>query len=186
MTWLKCRILVETKRSFGCPLTGKALKSQRIWNRPLKVREYSQKSKYSPQTSKRQGKFRELCCLKKSYSFCANLSFLILKVFWKSMPPGPLNGLGLTVDFGVSLEMCKGKSRNSISSGDWKLWKSLNCQWSMNFYFSNVSRGPTGRATPSLVKKAITVIRCPSVECPKIKYTANLLWSQYKVYVKNK
>ena len=49
-------------------------------------------------------------------SFSAKLKILILKIFWGSMPPDPLNGLRITVELNLGLE----KSGNFILSGKWQ------------------------------------------------------------------
>ena len=53
------------------------------------------------QNSKSQGKVREFCCPK---FISAKLKILILKIFWGSMPPDTLNGLGITVELNLGLE----------------------------------------------------------------------------------
>ena len=78
--------LKETSKSQGI-----CLKSQGICDRIPKVREKS-------------GNFVVW------NSFSAKLRILILKIFWGSMPPDPLNGLGLMVELNLGLEK-SGKSQ---------------------------------------------------------------------------
>ena len=76
-------------------------------NRVTTDLEKQEKSGNLLQNYKSQEKVREFRCLKFVFSQVEDPNF---EIFWRSMPPDPLNGLGLRVEFNLGLEK-SGKSQ---------------------------------------------------------------------------
>ena len=106
--------------------TWNAWKNQGIGNRPLKFREFAQKSRSLPQHAKSQGKVREFCSVRVIFSQFEDSNFENFLREYAPRPPTWFRTHMKVKSWSGKSGRCQGgvreKSGNSIPSGKWKPW----------------------------------------------------------------